>query len=169
MKSYDVDDNHGVSILAVAAKDFSVGKSPYNTTKRTSADIVNNVQYETVASIWRQYACRDISRNHSNALNSNQERLAHKAFSSRKGEPLARMKKKFACRHCRNFCKWLDEHNDTGTLNPGLASHARAKMILSLLGKQSRMAKNKRLKSRKGKKLLGLYTVRAVETCLKRS
>lgn len=91
MASAGIDDKHRVSILKAATNAISVEKTESDTSKRTSADILQNFQYETVASILRQCVRRDTTKNSDKVLNANQGKFGHGKYSGRKDENLSQM------------------------------------------------------------------------------
>lgn len=127
MESEGIYYKHRVSIFETAAKSFYVEEAEFDTSKRTSSEIVQNGQYKTVASIMRQFFRRDTPRNPGNAMNSNQGKLGIEKYSFCKDEHLSRMKEKFAFRRCGKFGHWKHEQNEDGTLNNGVPSHEKPK------------------------------------------
>ena len=128
MSSGNIDDSNRVSIMASAANELMTSKVEDEVmmmSNMSSADIVQNVKYETVASIIRQCERRDTTHNNGSNLKVHQGgfRSGRGRANIRYGnDRISRAKGKYACRQCGKFGHWKDDHNRDGSLKQGAVS-----------------------------------------------
>lgn len=126
----DVDDSQRISILSAASPSTALPDAA------TTDQHLENVKYETIASVLRQCdTVKNMSQNlnsHSSFVNNRNPR--NNKFTRRQNrrnysrqnsssQSLASIKARSKCRRCHKFGHWSTDHADDGSLKPGVKSY----------------------------------------------
>ena len=117
-----VDSNQRVSVLAAATPHSAQFKNG-----ATTSDFLEAVSYDTVASVLRQcdkMKSSESSQSYTVTASSTQAPIRHKIKSKRSLTPeqLADLKSKSQCKRCNQYGHWRSDHNEDGSLKPGVKS-----------------------------------------------
>ena len=112
----NIEDNQRISILAAATAN---GATANTTTEATNEQLLDPLKYESIASIIRQCDINNKPVGGSVQANSGKFQKKKKKLTP---EQLADLKSKSQCKKCQEWGHWQYDHNQDGSLKPGVKS-----------------------------------------------